>query len=154
MRGVVPSLSAGSHYIAQACPQWQASCLILPNARIKSIYCHNGVSTVLVYPNFKDTEQSPACLAPSSGSSVQLSPATGVASRHITRSVLLDWHSLATDKRRVFFSCVDVCLGFISCTVPLRMEVGETDQAVGNVPTVASGSVLRSESFRLLTPPP
>lgn len=34
------------------------------------------------------------------------------------------------------------------------MEVGETDWAMGGVPTVASSYALCSENFKLLTPPP
>lgn len=39
----VPSLSAGSHYVAHTCPNWQSSCLSLPRAVIKSMSLHNGL---------------------------------------------------------------------------------------------------------------
>lgn len=90
---------------------------------LKSIYCHNGVSNCLGLSKLEYRAESNM-----SGNQLWVLSSVvtrGVASRHNTQSVPLNWHSLVTDKKGVGFfvvvlfrfSCVKVDLGLLAGTV-------------------------------------
>lgn len=109
----VPSLSAESHYIAQACPHWQSSCLSLPRAVIKKhVLLPQWTFPLLVCQHSRSRERPWQPVL-----NLQLSSG-GVASRYDTYEVtcLITWHNLVTGKMGFIFFCTDAGLWLIART--------------------------------------
>ena len=145
----VPSLSAGSH----ACPSWQSSCLSLPRAVIKSMSLHNGLFHCRGLSVFQEHRAEPSppwqpVLGPLCHQArFPKTAPTKSAPPSLTDTV---WHRL----EGFIFSCADIGLCLIARAASSQdTSRRDMEQAMGGVPSAASGSALHSASSRLLTLP-